>query len=412
MSWLGAAFGLRAAERIAVSFAVLLFFWGAFALIAAGTGRAPWKLAPLIAVFTYGWTFETGLMNYYISLGLCFFALAAFLRFGNRGRLLSLALIPVIWLAHPLGVMCLAGLATYAAAAKAMQPSHHRYLLLVTGILLFGLRIFLERRYEVKWNTLGRYFFFNGADQLILYSDRYYLLYLLFAALLVAALATAVSGSWREGSFWETSGIPVQLYLATGIASILLPTTVVFPQYPEALSFLTPRLSSVSGILACWMLSTMKPRRWLVLGCAVLAAGFFTFLHVDTGILNNREERVERTLAGLPAGHRVVSDIAVGEPSRMVIGHIVDRGCIGRCFSYDNYEPPSELFRVRAAPGNSIVYVPDKSEPAAESVKAGAKALEPPVFEISQCGRSTVNICARELSPDEMSALLQGKFEF
>ena len=85
LSWLGSAFGLRAAERIAVSFAVLIFFWGAFALIAAATRRAPWKLSPLIAVFAYGWTFEMGFMNYYISLGLCFFALAAYLRFGNRG---------------------------------------------------------------------------------------------------------------------------------------------------------------------------------------------------------------------------------------------------------------------------------------------------------------------------------------
>src|SRR5579863_9555238 len=33
LSWLGSAFGLRLAERIAVSLAVLTFFWGAFALI-------------------------------------------------------------------------------------------------------------------------------------------------------------------------------------------------------------------------------------------------------------------------------------------------------------------------------------------------------------------------------------------
>ena len=68
---------------------------------------------------------------------------------------------------------------------------------------------------------------------------------------------------------------------------------------------------------------------------------------------------MERSVAALPAGHRVVSDIESIENSRMVIEHIVDRACIGRCFSYDNYEPPSALFRVRAAPGNSIVYVAD-----------------------------------------------------
>ncbi len=148
LSWLGSAFGLRAAEKIAVSFAVLIFFWGAFALIAAATRRAPWKLSPLIAVFAYGWTFEMGFMNYYISLGLCFFALAAYLRFGNRGALISAALIPLIWMAHPLGVICLAGMGAYLILAKAVPPRYQGYLLLAAGIFLFGLRMFLARHYR------------------------------------------------------------------------------------------------------------------------------------------------------------------------------------------------------------------------------------------------------------------------
>lgn len=416
LSWLGSAFGLRAAEKIAVSLAVLAFFWGAFALIAAATRRPPWKLSPLLAVFAYGWTFEMGFMNYYISLGLCFFALAAFLRFGNRGALISLALIPPIWMAHPLGAICLAGIGVYVILAKEMQPRYHAYLFVAAGIFLFGLRAFLTRHYAVRWNFLARYFYFNGADQLVLYSWRYYLLYLLFFALLVAALAAGLRGARREGGFWKASGIPLQLYLAAGMAAVLLPTRVDFPQYPAALSFLTPRLTSVSGVLACWMLSTIKPRKWLAIGGSLLAALFFTFLYVDTGTLNGQEERVEQSLAALPAGHRVVNDIAASEASRIGIGHIVDRACIGRCFSYDNYEPPSGLFRVRAAPGNSIVYVADKSGPVPESdeerVKARVKALERPVFELSQCEGSAVNICVRELTPDEIGALVEGKFEF
>lgn len=415
LSWLGSAFGLRAAEKIAVSLAVLTFFWGAFALIAAATRRAPWKLSPLIAVFAYGWTFEMGFMNYYISLGLCFLALAAYVRFGNRGALISAALIPLIWMAHPLGVICLAALGAYVILAKAVQPRYHGYLLLGAGISLFGLRMFLARRYEVRWNVLARYFFFNGADQLVLYSGLYYLLYLLFAALLVAAVANGASGRLREGSFWKACGIPLQLYVATGMASVLLPTRAAIPQYLAGLSFLTPRLTSVSGILACWMLSTLKPRKWLVIGYTLLVAVFFIFLYVDTGTVNNLEERVERAVAALPAGHRVVSDIESGEDSRVSIEHIVDRACIGRCFSYDNYEPPSGVFRVRAARGNSIVYVADTGEPGAESekerVKARMEALDPPVFEIAPCSANSADICVRELSADEIGALVEGKFE-
>ncbi len=41
--------------------------------------------------------------------------------------------------------------------------------------------------------------------------------------------------------------------------------------------------------------------------------------------------------------------------SRILIQHILDRACIGYCFSYGNYEPSTALFRVRATPGNPYV---------------------------------------------------------
>jgi hypothetical protein len=392
--------------------AVLIFFWGAFALITAATRRAPWKLAPLLAVFTYGWTFEMGFMNYYISLGVCFLVLAGFWRGGGAVRLISLVLIPVIWMAHPLGVICLAGLAAYVAVAKVVGPRYHGYLLLAAGVFLFGLRIFLARRYQVKWNPWARYFFFNGADQLALYSWRYYLLYALFAALFVAALVVDMRSRRRfGGGFWDAWGIPLQLYLVVGTASALLPSIVALPQYEEPVSYLIARLSSVSGILACWMLGAVKPRKWHAIGYALVAVVFFSFLYLDTGTLNNMEEQVERSVAALPAGHRVVEDIDSGDGSRVVIEHIVDRACIGRCFSYDNYEPATGQFRVHAAAGNSIVIAdpPDDLEDAAAARLV--RGLDPPVFLISQCEESGVRICVRELSAGEMRDLVEGKFE-
>src|ERR1700734_2137049 len=50
LSSFGALFGLHAAERIAVSLSILIFFWGAFTLVAAASLRAPWFLAPIIAM--------------------------------------------------------------------------------------------------------------------------------------------------------------------------------------------------------------------------------------------------------------------------------------------------------------------------------------------------------------------------
>src|SRR2546425_13201151 len=51
---LGNIFGFAAAEKIVVSACVLVFFWGAFALISAAARQAPWPLAPCLAMLAYG----------------------------------------------------------------------------------------------------------------------------------------------------------------------------------------------------------------------------------------------------------------------------------------------------------------------------------------------------------------------
>jgi len=68
--------GAEAAQRISVSLAVLVFVWGAFAYVRAVAGRPCWYLMPSIAMLAYGWVFHMGFFNFYLSLGLCFWALA------------------------------------------------------------------------------------------------------------------------------------------------------------------------------------------------------------------------------------------------------------------------------------------------------------------------------------------------
>jgi hypothetical protein len=76
LSAIGPALGWMAAEKIAASLCVLIFFWGVFAFVASATQRAPWFLTPVIALVTYGYTFEMGLLNYYLALGISFFCIA------------------------------------------------------------------------------------------------------------------------------------------------------------------------------------------------------------------------------------------------------------------------------------------------------------------------------------------------
>src|SRR5690348_6878350 len=48
--------GFAAAEKIVVSFCVLIFFWGVFSFVAAASGRPPWFLVPCIAMLAYGYS--------------------------------------------------------------------------------------------------------------------------------------------------------------------------------------------------------------------------------------------------------------------------------------------------------------------------------------------------------------------
>jgi hypothetical protein len=57
----------------------------------------------------------------------------------------------------------------------------------------------------------------------------------------------------------------------------------------------------------------------------------------------------------LPPGQRVVS--AINDPTLRIgaLTHMIDRACLGRCYSYANYEPSTAQFRIRAMAGNPIV---------------------------------------------------------
>src|SRR5580658_2777903 len=106
-------FGFAVAEKLVVSACVLIFFWGVFAFVRAASGRPPWLLAPCIAMLAYGYSFNMGFLNYYLSLGLASFSLALLWRGRGLELLLGLILLPFVLLAHPVGFLWLAGTALY-----------------------------------------------------------------------------------------------------------------------------------------------------------------------------------------------------------------------------------------------------------------------------------------------------------
>ena len=114
----------RNASRSGV--AVLVFFWGAFAFVWSCSRvrprQAPWPLAPCLAMLAYGWVFRMGLFNFYLSLGLCFGALAMARTRRKRALVAAALLLATAYVAHALPVVWAIGIAAYALAPNDRIP--------------------------------------------------------------------------------------------------------------------------------------------------------------------------------------------------------------------------------------------------------------------------------------------------
>ncbi|HYL63773.1 MAG TPA: hypothetical protein VE077_14230, partial [Candidatus Methylomirabilis sp.] len=110
--------GFAAAEKIVACVCVLIFFWGAFALITAATRRPPWVLAPAVAMVAYGWTFQLGFMNYYLAIGLAGFALAIFWRARGADWFYGAVVALIVLVAHPMVFVWLVAAACYVKISE------------------------------------------------------------------------------------------------------------------------------------------------------------------------------------------------------------------------------------------------------------------------------------------------------
>jgi hypothetical protein len=341
--------GFASAEKIVVSICVLIFFWGVFALMAAASGHPPWFLTPCVAMLAYGYSFSMGFLNYYLSIGLACFSLALLWRGRGLGRLVGLGIIPFVWLAHPLGFLWLAGTFVYVAISSRLPKLWSLALPVTVGCGLMALKWYLVHRtqFPVEWPE-EPFFFFNGADQLALYGQRYITLAWGAALFGIVSLVTGAFARRRDLSFWELLRVPLELYLAAICAAATLPESLHPPIYAGWIGLVVSRLTTITAILGLCVMSCLKPQKWQLAGFAACAAAFFAFLYQDTASLNRMEANAERLVRDLPFGTKVVTTIKAPEDWRVpFIDHVVDRACIGHCFSYANYEPSSGQFRVR-----------------------------------------------------------------
>jgi hypothetical protein len=352
LSGLFKTFGAEAAQRISVSLAVLVFFWGAFAFVSVVSGRRAWGPLPAIAMLAYGWVLHMGLFNFYVSLGLCFWALALAWEWRPRRVAAAIPVLMVAYGAHGLPVAWTVTLLAYLWLARRITPPPKRAMLMAASLaaMVVG-RAVVTGMMSYIWLP-QQMMMITGADQLWVFDGKYLLpflgLLLVWVLLLVRLLRQSGVGS-------VLSSLPFQIGVLSAAGVLIVPTRLQIPGYNHALVYIAERMSLAVGICWCAVLAAAPMRAYHRCAMALVALVFFGFLYRDEGILNALEDRMTRLVSQLPPGQRVVS--AINDPTLRIgaLTHMIDRACLGRCYSYANYEPSTAQFRIRAAAGNPIV---------------------------------------------------------
>jgi hypothetical protein len=192
----------------------------------------------------------------------------------------------------------------------------------------------------------------TGLDQIWIFDSKYYALRMALLFLWIILFLNLVRSSDVRH---VVGGIPFQLCAFSAAAVFILPTSILIPGYRHALAYIAERMSLGVGICFCALLACARPRRFERGAILAIAILFFAFLYRDELALNSFEDRMQETVAALPAGQRVIS--AIDDPGLRVnaLAHVIDRACIGHCYSYANYEPSTAQFRIRVDAENPYV---------------------------------------------------------
>ena len=416
-------FGVSGAERVICSALVLIFFWGAFRFISAVRGKPAYWLAPWLAVFSYGFVFQMGLLNYYLACGIVFWILAEFWRRGiGWWAIAAIPLLCASWLAHPMPVLWLIGIACYSWIARRTRTRFQILLFLVCVAALMAIRIGLESRFMTSW-TRGQLIFSTGIDQMLLHGWQY----LLPAFGLVLFCIILLCRPENRGT--TLRGVPAQAYYLTAISIIVIPSAIRSSTYAPSASLIADRLSLLAAVLLLWLLSYSTYRRWYLYAGLVCAVIFFLALREDIGLQARAEASIASLVSNLPADARVVAlkssqyregsnaaEAGAGKLQRLVDKamtlccsrlsgyHLLSRACVGHCFDFANYEASTGQFRIHPEPGNPVVMATYFE---VGSIAVGNYEIKPsylPLYGLIRCGPAPDDLFMRPLTAGETQA--------
>ncbi len=393
------------AERFLAGLSVLVFFWGAFRFITVFAHGPPWYLTPLLAMLAYGVIFRWGLFNFYLSLGLCLWA--ASLVWARRWLdwVWALLLFVAAVVAHPMPAGWIAAIVIYLKLVPRLRVPQRTWLFAGSVLALVIAHVLLKRLVVCAWPDLSpkharTYAGFVGLAQLVPYGMKYWAVAGSVLLLWLPRLLRDVP-RW-SGRFFTDDGM-AQLAVLQVIGSLLSPDGIVkIPGYRLGLYLVDERLSLLTAIILCVLLARIAPSLLRSVALTLIAMAYFSFAYADERAINQVEDRVLALVETLPRGQRLVialrEEPPVGIPKLL---HILDRPCIGRCFDYGNFEPPTDAFRLRADQPNAYV-MSDIDDPAALQTNGyTVKSTDPPLYLVDFCDRSTLQFCATALRPGQ-----------
>jgi hypothetical protein len=372
-------FGPDWAQRLAVSVCVLVFFWGMFFLVRTLAGREVWQLTPLLAMLSYGWLFHSGFFNFYYSMGLCFFALGFWLR---REAIMALVLLPLAYLGHALPVLWAIGVAIYLAGARRFPRYAFPATVAVVAIVGFWLRSL-----PFSYSSFLQITNMTGFDQLAVFTSTY---------LRLAVVVLAIVGFlfWRRvrqlGSRELVRSPEAQLTAVLSLSMMLLPISIPVPGKTVLLGMLPMRLSITVAICLLALVAKVAVPRWVLPAFAGCMLIFGWMIYRDTAAYNRLEDKLTAEIERSARGQRVVPAVQpLTHQDYLQIdlaNHLIDRVCVGRCFSYANYEPSTEVFRVRATGPNAAVLNEYGDSLSVQYGDYRAKAKDLPLLQATVCG--------------------------
>lgn len=369
-------FGFGMGTKLGLALAVLIYTGGQIALWRAVAPRGWRAVSPLALMFSYGWLYAIGFINFYIALGLGYFAIALLWKSPRKRRQMAIvaALLLVAWTAHFVAVLMILAVIAYVVSAERLSARGKRLWFLVAALFLLAghvfLRLYGHEQYEFRpqWRL--------GPEQLWLFSDRYAWFAAAVALLWVVGLVIVI----RRKRSAILSDRVLQVYALVALAGIFAPFGVRWISYSVTLGLLPGRITAIAAVFGCAIAARAEFGKRLLVVSSLVTVAFFVMLYGDTRRLNEVEAEIESVIHQLPRGSRIVSNLDWPE-SRVHMWHLIDRAAIGYAYDFGNYEASSGHFRIRVEPGNTLLtWVPPEIDPLDTAVLLRDKGI--PVYEI------------------------------